>query len=216
MFDLDGTLADTLTPIAAAANHMLAELGLKRRAVDEYRYLAGQGLEALIRNTLPEGERHRMDEGRPIYQAHYARHGMSLTRPYPGVTEMLGELSRRGIVMAVLSNKPHEAVVECLEGLFPGVQFSAVMGITPGSPIKPDPAGALGIARELGIEPGRWMYVGDTAADMRTGRGAGMFTVGVTWGFREESELRENGAQAIVHEARGIVGLVDRSGRVHQ
>ncbi|MCC7144947.1 MAG: HAD family hydrolase [Phycisphaeraceae bacterium] len=209
MFDLDGTLADTLAPIAEAGNHALKALGRPTFAPAAYRHLAGQGLEALIAEAIGPDHPELFAEGLKIYREYYARHGMADTRAYPGILDLLAELTRRRLRLAVLSNKIQFFVEECVQALFPNISFAAVVGHGPGTALKPDPGAALAIARQLHIEAAAWVYVGDTAVDMQTGRGAGMFTVGVTWGFRDEAELRANGAQAIIHQPMELIRWVE-------
>ena len=201
MFDLDGTLADTLADIAAAGNHMLSQFSQAPLPMQRYRYLAGQGVRYLVREALNTHDSDdRIERGIALVEGFYAQHEHERTVAYPGVDDLLEALSRRGVAMAVLSNKPDAPARHLVAHLFADLEFQAVRGHRDGAALKPDPAAALEIARELAIPPENWLYVGDTAVDMQTGRGAGMTTVGVTWGFRDEPELLESGAQAIIHE----------------
>lgn len=208
MFDLDGTLADTLADIAAAGNHVLTRLGKPPRPLRDYRYLAGQGAPWLVREALgPELAQH-VDEGVTELKRFQLERAHALTTLYPGVAELLDELTRRGLKLAVLSNKPDAATKQLVGHLLARWKFAAVRGHREGGPLKPDPAAAVEIARELGVPVERWLYVGDTMVDMKTARGAGMFAVGVLWGFRDEPELREHGADAIVKQAGEILQLL--------
>ena len=200
MFDLDGTLADTLADIAAAANHALGQLGHEPIELPRYRYLAGQGLERLITDSLGPEHAGQIDEGMKLFRAFYAEHGMDQTKPYDGVPELLDELVRRKVPLSVLSNKPHPATQTVMEKVFGRWTFDVIFGHRPGAPLKPDPASALEIAQMLKVEPQHWLYVGDTKVDMETATAAGMFAVGVTWGFRDEPELVASGARVIIHE----------------
>jgi len=209
MFDLDGTLADSLGDIAAAGNAMLASFGRPARPIADYRYLAGQGIEYLVAHALGgEVDEATVAVGVARVRAYYAEHGHVQTRPYPGVAGMLDTLVGRGATLAVLTNKPQEPAAALLSRLYARWTFAVVRGALPGGPLKPDPAGALAIIGELGIAADRWVYVGDTRVDMQTGKRAGLFTVGVTWGFRDEAELREHGADAIVHEPTELPALL--------
>lgn len=208
MFDLDGTLADTLRDIAASANHALASLGRPTFPVPRYRHLAGQGLESLMIDALGAEHRDLVPEGMKRFREHYALHDMDHTAPYDGVPEVLDRLAAADVPMAVLSNKPHPATVKLVEKAFARWRFKAVRGHIPPTPLKPDPASALAIARELAIEPADWLYVGDTRVDMLTAVSAGMFAVGVLWGFRDEPELRQSGAAAIIRHPREIMPLM--------
>ena len=199
MFDLDGTLADTLADIAASGNFAFASVDAPTYPVDRYRTLAGQGLERLIRDGLPPQLMYRFDEAYESFRGHYAVHRYDHCRPYAGVADLLDELTRRGTRLAVMSNKPDEATRDMVQKVFARWTFDAVRGHRAGYAVKPDPTATLEIAAELDIPPQRWWYVGDTDVDMHTGRAAGFHTVGVTWGFRDETELRAAGAQRIIH-----------------
>ncbi len=202
MFDLDGTLADTLADIAAAGNHAMEAVGRPARALLDYRYLAGQGLEYLIEHAAqPPLSAAEVAQGKAAFRAYYAEHSLDQTRPYAGVPELLDALVATGVPMAVLSNKPHPATVQVIELLYHRWPWAAVRGHQEGVPLKPDPTSALQVAAEIGIEPARWAYVGDTKVDMATAVGAGFFPIGVTWGFRDEPELRDSGARHIAHHA---------------
>jgi phosphoglycolate phosphatase len=210
MFDLDGTLADTLADIAACGNAALEALGRSPLPVTRYRYLAGQGARALVRDALgvPEDDP-RIEQGLRYFLERQLAHGMDRTKPYPGVPEMLDEMTRRGWRLAVLSNKPHAATVAMIERLFARWRFDAVRGQRDGGPLKPDPAQALEIAGELGIPPDEWMYLGDTRVDMLTARAAGMWAVGALWGFRDAEELKAAGADALLVHPRELWRWVD-------
>ncbi|MHC4323130.1 MAG: HAD family hydrolase [Planctomycetota bacterium] len=211
LFDLDGTLLDTLADIAGAANAGLKALGFPAHPIESYRRFVGDGAGCLARRALPED--HQDDETvercREIIAAEYAKCWADNTKLYPGVTEMLAELHKRGIPMAVLSNKPHDATRTVVEGYFPGHHFKIVRGAVPSVPRKPDPAGALQIAEELDILPGRFVYLGDTDTDMRTASAAGMFAAGALWGFRDAEELIATGAEALVKTPPEVVNLFD-------
>jgi phosphoglycolate phosphatase len=198
MFDLDGTLADTLADIATAGNHAMAAVGRPGFPVDRYRTLAGQGLPRLIEDALGTEHQHLFDAAFAEFKAHYATHRYDQTRPFDGIAELLDTLSRDGVLLAVMSNKPDEATVDMVQQVFGRWDFAAVRGHLDGYPVKPDPRAAVEMAGELGVPPSDWAYVGDTDVDMQTGKAAGFFTVGVTWGFRDENELRRCGADAII------------------
>lgn len=209
LFDLDGTLADTLQDIANAANHALEQLGRVRIDVERFRYLAGQGLEHLMRHALSPNDQSLVPRGMELFREYYALHSEDHTAPYNGIPGLLNELTRREVTLAILSNKPHEATQAVVSRIFGKWKFAAVVGARPHVPLKPDPAAAIEIATELAIPPGDWLYVGDTMVDMKTAVGAGMFPVGVLWGFREETELRANGAKAIIAQPEELLKLLD-------
>lgn len=198
VFDLDGTLADTLDDLADSMNASLAEFGFPSHPMDSYRYFVGMGMMNLARSATPEGTddativriRDAMGER---YQGNWA----VKTKPYDGIPAMLEALREKGLRLAVLSNKPDVFTKLMVEHFFPGV-FASVAGAKEGVPIKPDPAAALAIVRDFGLEPADFMYLGDTNTDMKTGLAAGMFTIGVSWGFRPVAELEGAGAQAII------------------
>ncbi|MFV0437323.1 MAG: HAD family hydrolase [Desulfopila sp.] len=206
IFDLDGTLLDTLEDLAYAGNQVLAELGFCQHPEEKYRYFIGDGLRVLLQRITPatcsaveiDDYCARFTE---IYSQCWDRH----SRPYPGIQEMLKRLQERGVGLAVLSNKPHRFTTTYVKRFFPDHHFELVLGQREGVPKKPDPAGALEIVDRLAIPVTDCLYVGDTAVDMKTGRAAKMFTIGVLWGFRDEPELRQNGADLIVNHPLEIV-----------
>ncbi|MDR1533714.1 MAG: HAD family hydrolase [Planctomycetota bacterium] len=200
IFDFDGTLLDTLEDLADSMNQALAENGFPVHPADAYRYFVGDGMENLARRaappgTPPAGVKELAARMRDIYRLGWSRR----TRPYPGVVPLLAELRRLDRKIALLSNKPDSFTREMARHYFGPSAFDLVFGAREGVPIKPDPAAALEIARALGLAPADFLYLGDTDTDMRTGRGAGMKTLGVAWGFRPPAELLAAGAEAIVH-----------------
>ena len=210
MFDLDGTLADTLADIAAAGNFMLSRFNMPPIDLDRYRYLAGQGIQWLVREALGPIHADKTIEGMSILRSYYADHPMDFARPFEGIPQLLDELVRLDLKLAVLSNKPDDRVQDLMRNLFHRWPFREARGQHDGGILKPDPTTALQICSRLKIEPDRWIYVGDTSVDMQTGRAAGMWTVGVTWGFRDEAELCANGAQAIIHHPLELLDVLDR------
>jgi phosphoglycolate phosphatase len=210
IFDLDGTLLNTLEDLADAMNCVLAANGHPAHPLDAYRYFVGDGIEMLVRRALPEGG--WAEEDFPsIVEAmrdEYARRSTNKTRPYPGIPELLDVLQSRGVPFAILSNKPHPATVDLVGRLLGRWRFSSVLGARASVAKKPDPAGALEIAGELDLAPAAIVYVGDTPVDMGTARAAGMFPAGVLWGFRGEAELRDAGARALLAKPRDLLSLL--------
>lgn len=207
IFDLDGTLTNTLTDIAAAMNRALRLHGLPEFPVDAYRYLVGDGAKTLALRAVRD--RAELAESvRQEYQTYYQDHTLDATRPYDGVPELLHELSARGISVCVLSNKPHADTCGVVRHFFPDVPFASVRGQVEDVPLKPDPTGALLIAREIGVEPGEIVYLGDTDVDMRTAVRAGMHPVGVTWGFRDAAELMAAGAEKLIGKPQELLKYV--------
>lgn len=199
LFDLDGTLVDSLRDIAESMNKVLANRGHREHSLDAYRDFIGDGVALLARRALPpEARDHRtvedcVSEMRRIYGGRWDRH----SRPFPGISQALARLSGEGVAIAVLSNKPHDLTVPLVAALFPDTSFAAVVGARTGVPRKPDPTSALAIAHEIGVAPADTAYIGDTATDMQTAAAAQMAAVGVAWGFRDREELEQAGAQSI-------------------
>lgn len=210
VFDLDGTLLDTLEDIGVAANKVLAELSLHQHPIDSYRQFVGQGVRVLFESALPEEMRTLdvIDECAERFQIAYDREWDVRSKPYAGVPELLTALVQRELPLAVLSNKPHPFTVKCVERFLSAWPWHVVLGQSDEWPRKPDPAGALEIARRLGVSSCDCLYVGDTKTDMQTAVGAGMFPVGVSWGFRAVEELREHGAAVIIDEPLELLKLL--------
>ena len=204
LFDLDGTLLDTLEDLADATNAALAELGLPGHPVGGVQVSGGRrpGEPGPPRNAARPLDEALLARGIELTRREYAGRWAEKTRPYPGILELLDGLSRREIPMAVLSNKPDEFTRLCVTRLLAGWHFQAVQGATPGLPRKPDPRGALEIAARLGVVPGEVLYLGDTNTDMQTAVAAGMFPVGAVWGFRTADELLASGAAVLAKTPR--------------
>ncbi|MFH2123780.1 MAG: HAD family hydrolase [Pseudomonadota bacterium] len=211
IFDLDGTLLDTLEDLADAANATLTHFGYPLHAAAAYRYFVGDGLTTLIERIVPEKNRSQQDIAAcmDIFLQLYAQSWDLKSRPYAGIMEMLQQLRQEGLKLSVLSNKPHAFTKLCVDRFFAADTFDFVYGQREGVPRKPDPAGAREIAALMSISPQQMLYVGDTATDMQTGNGAGMFTLGVLWGFRERKELEENKAGKIISHPSEIVNHVN-------
>jgi len=210
IFDLDGTLLDTIDDIADALNQVLAKNHFPVHSVERFKQMVGLGLEQLVFDVLPETQRDQATFKRVSAEANeaYAAHWNIKTKPYPGVVDMLRQLKAQGVKIAVLSNKPQRFTQMCVQALLPHELFDGVMGAQDNVPKKPAPDGALNIARQLGILSDKILYVGDSGTDMKTAKAAGMFAVGASWGFRTEQELREHGADKIVHRPEEILALV--------
>jgi phosphoglycolate phosphatase len=205
LFDLDGTLVDSLADLANATNHVLAQLGYPTHPREAYRQFVGDGARVLCERALPADQQHRVEETQHLLRAYYADHWADLTQPYPGIPETVAGLAARGVQLAVFSNKPDDFTKRMVAHYFPTTKFSVVRGQLPKVPLKPDPTGARQIAEELRVPPAEWIYLGDTNTDMRTARNAGMYAVGVLWGFRESEELVAAGAQTLVARPEEIL-----------
>lgn len=209
IFDLDGTLLNTLDDIADSANRVLRKAGLPVHPIDSYRYFVGEGLQRLVERIVPEEKRNSETIKNLIenFRQDYGQNWKNKTAPYSGIAEMLDGLGNKGIKLGILSNKPHEFTVICVREFLDKWTFDVVLGKQEGKPRKPDPAGALESARRLGMQTEKVLYVGDTATDMKTARAAGMIAVGALWGFRTEEELLENGASHIVSHPGQVLEL---------
>ncbi|MCI7813655.1 MAG: HAD family hydrolase [Lachnospiraceae bacterium] len=213
IFDLDGTLADTLVSIAYNANRALEAFGLPTHPVQKYRYFAGDGADELIRRCLKESGDEKLEYYTPvreIYREFFREDCLYEVKPFDGMVEALKGLKEQGVKIAVLSNKPHENSIKVVETLFGKGFFDYIQGQQVNIPRKPSPAGALHIAKMFGAQPCECLYFGDTNTDMKTGKSAGMKTVGVTWGFREKKELEENGADLLIDHPSEIADLIKR------
>jgi len=210
IFDLDGTLVNTLRDIADAANSSLKKHQFKSHPVDSYRYFVGDGLKTLVERIIPQHERTSeniyklMETFKEIYQDSWYKKSF----PYHGIESMIDTLWSRGVKLAVFSNKPHHFTRLNIDHFFHDHIFSFVQGQIDEIPKKPDPTGALMIAEQLELDREDLVFIGDTAIDIKTGKSAGMKTIGVTWGFRDQLELEENGADIIVNKPEEIINIV--------
>lgn len=210
IFDLDGTLADTLEDIAGSMNRVLQLHGFQVHAMDDYKLLVGRGLDNLVREALPQDSRlpEVVSTCLAEMMADYEVHCLDKTCLYHGIPEMLQDLSGREIKLAVFSNKAEPLTRKIVDQLMGNIPFKKVMGAHADFPKKPDPAGALHISGMLGISPVNMIYMGDSDVDMITATRAGMFAVGVLWGFRSGEELRANGAEVLLSSPAGLLKLL--------
>ena len=209
-FDLDGTLLDSLTDLADCSNSLLLKRGFPEHPVDAYRYFVGDGAKMLMTRVLPEEVRNEsiIEECRQDFETAYRKCWDQQTLPYKDIPELLDALNDRQLKLTVLSNKPNEFTLLMVEKLLADWKFEMVLGQRQGVPRKPDPAGMLEICQKLEIPADKFLYLGDTATDMKTAVAAGCFPVGVLWGFRTEEELRDNGASAIVKTPLDVLDLL--------
>jgi|DewCreStandDraft_4_1066084.scaffolds.fasta_scaffold84134_3 phosphoglycolate phosphatase len=190
LFDLDGTLVDSLPGIAASLNRTLIAHGLKGHSDTAVRGFVGNGLKNLIRQAAPSGADESLIESMlAFYKPDYDLSWASGTRPYQGIVHMLDELQREGHPLAVLSNKTHDFTQSMVRGLFPSIHFGRVQGLTETMRPKPDPAGALAIALAMDLPPSRCVFIGDSTMDIETAANAGMKSIGVTWGYHDSERL---------------------------
>ena len=210
IFDLDGTLLDTLADLADSTNAALTTAGHPPHPTDAYRYFVGNGIANLVRCALPATARDDASVARTKaeLEAEYSQRWRAKTQPYAGVPELLDALSVRGIPMAILSNKPQAFTRLAVDALLPRWSFYPVCGAQPDVPRKPDPAAALHIASTLGLSPEDCLYLGDTDTDMQTATRAGMYALGATWGFRSADELSQSGARALLAEPLDLLNFL--------
>jgi len=200
IFDLDGTLIDSIEDLADSMNTVLENLGFPTHETESYKHMVGDGVRALVEravmgNVLEEAD---LEFSLQKFQEEYATRWQTKTRPYAGIPELLDALESEDIRMNILSNKLDHFTKLTVSRFFPRHKFSCVMGAVPSIPKKPDPAGALFIAHALEIPPQRFLFLGDSNTDMMTAVAAGMYPVGALWGFRSEKELLESGASEVI------------------
>lgn len=208
LFDLDGTLLDTIQDLSDALNTALAANGYPPHSADEYRLMIGEGIHHLAKQALPPSERDDVqciEEFIARIRKEYGRRWNVKTTPYEGVPELLDELTTRGMELSVLSNKPHAFTCLSVKHFLSRWRFAQVVGQRSDVPMKPNPFAALEIARQLGIAPERFLYVGDSGVDMQTACAAGMKSIGVLWGFRGKDELLSSGAQHLIEHPLDLI-----------
>ncbi|MCR4429866.1 MAG: HAD family hydrolase [Tepidanaerobacteraceae bacterium] len=210
LFDLDGTLLDTLRDLADSMNSVLESMGFPVHDVEKYKYFVGDGMYNLVIRTIPSDKREESIIKKCLIKMNdeYGKRWADTTRPYEGIPELLDRLGKLGLKKAVLSNKPHDFTKLIVDRLLARWKFDAVLGQREGVPKKPDPAAALEIADKLKIPPERFVYLGDTNTDMRTANAAGMYAVGVLWGFREADELIESGAKVLIKRPLDLLKIL--------
>lgn len=210
LFDLDGTLLDSLKDLADSMNSALKSMGFPIHAVEKYKYFVGDGMYKLILRTIPQDIRDEsiIKECLAKMNYEYGKRWADTTRPYDGISELLDRLDGMSIKKAVLSNKPHDFTKLIVDKLLSKWRFDVVLGQREGIPKKPDPAAALEIADKLDIPPKKFLYLGDTNTDMKTANAAGMYAVGVLWGFREADELTENGARVLIKSPMDLLDIL--------
>lgn len=210
IFDLDGTLLDTLEDIAISANHALVTLGFEAHEISKYRYFVGEGVIKLFENIFapnPQNSKVVM-QAVHLFEEHYAKQFQQTTKLYDGVSKLLTFCQTRGLKMAILSNKPDSFTKKCALKYLRQWHFEAVFGVRESVPRKPHPQGALDVAEALHVKPPECYYLGDTMIDMQTALGAKMIAIGALWGFRDEEELRTHGAQHLCSSPTDVIKLL--------
>lgn len=209
LFDLDGTLVNSLKDLATGVNHTLAYYGYPVHAVDKYRYFAGDGIPKMIERALPENSRSReiIEKCRDTFLLYYGEHYADYTAPYIGVPETVSELKAMGIKLAVVSNKAQAMADIVVSKLYPKT-FDIVAGKRENYNTKPDPALTLEIIKELSLKPCECLFCGDSGMDMQTAVRCGAVGVGVLWGFRTREELLDSGAEFLIDKPESILKIV--------
>lgn len=210
LFDLDGTLLDTLSAIGGAANYALEQMGQAARPVRSFLPDIGYGLEYLLARSLDTRDAGLIETARRHFRAFYDGQGESVISIYPGINDMLAALGTMPVVQAVLSNKPHKPTCDNVRQFFPSVGFSHVYGQRSGVPVKPDAGSVAALLEATGLPAERWVMVGDSDADMQLAANAGMMGLGVLWGFRDEEVLRQSGAQIIASRPEEVTETIRR------
>ncbi len=209
VFDLDGTLLNTLADLADSGNELLASYGMAPHPEPAFRYFVGNGSRKLMERILPGKSPEQIDEALARYKAIYEKHLTAKTTPYAGISETLSALKARGVRMAVCTNKHISAAEALIRKYFPADTFDTFEGDRPGVPRKPDPAHVRIVLEKMGVRPEETVYLGDSGVDMQTAVNAGTLPVGVLWGFREKDELMENGAQILLSKPSELLEKVD-------
>lgn len=210
LFDLDGTLLDTLQDLGDSCNVILEQYGYPTYPLVAYKKFVGNGVQKLIERALPQEARtvETITVLLAAFKTYYEQKPVSHTRPYTGITPLLQELKSLGYLISVASNKYHEAVIPLMAEYFPDISFDLVLGHRTGRPAKPDPDIVFDSIQTLGVSKQDCFYVGDSSVDMDTANNAGVTAIGVTWGFRDEDELRQHGAQHIIHHPQELLEIL--------
>lgn len=210
LFDLDGTLANSLSDLAASTNYAIGKFGFPPRDEESFKYFAGDGMPKMIERALPEGKNgtETVSKIMPVFLEYYDKHFCDNTKPYPGMTELVDTLISRGISVAVVTNKEQKMAEKVVKKLY-GDRFSLIIGKRPDIPAKPDPAAALIAMAELSVKPIECVFVGDSKMDVQTGVNSGAFPVGVLWGFRKAVELIAGGAKRIIESPKELLEIIE-------
>ena len=210
IFDLDGTLLDTIADLAESANHALKQLGYPTRDVEKIRTFVGNGVNKLLFRALPDEEKteENMMRMRTHFVPYYDAHNADLSAPYPGIVALLEELQAKGLKMAVASNKYQEATVKLVKHYFPMIDFVEVLGQREGINVKPDPTIVFDILQKAGVSKEETLYVGDSGVDMQTAINAGVDAIAVTWGFRPRTELEDFHPMGLIDQAEELLGFL--------
>ncbi|HLP04754.1 MAG TPA: HAD family hydrolase [Paludibacter sp.] len=211
IFDLDGTLLDTVADLAASTNHALRMCGFPPHEVDSYRFFIGNGLNKLLERALPETAKtsENITQLRVHFLEYYREHNSDLTVPYKGIPELLLQLQETGVKLAVASNKYHEGTQQLVNQFFPDIRFSAVFGQRENIPAKPDPVVVEDILAIAGTNKNEVLYVGDSGVDMQTAKNAGIDAAGVTWGLRPRAELEAFSPEFLIDKPGEVLDIIN-------
>jgi len=210
LFDLDGTLLNTIQDLADSVNNVLSRSGFPTHRVEDYKYFVGNGMRNTVTQALPENRRNQetIDVLYAQMEDEYSKNWAKNTRPYPGIHGLLDTLIKRDIKIAILSNKPQKATEQMVSALLASWHFEITMGAQPALPLKPDPIAALLIAKRMNLSPHKFVYLGDSAVDMKTAVAANMYPVGALWGFRTADELLSAGAEKLIKRPSELLHIV--------
>jgi phosphoglycolate phosphatase len=209
IFDLDGTLIDSLQNISICANKVLKELHYPTHKMEDFKYFIGDGAKELMRRCLPQDlNNQQIEEALELFKQYYSHNIHSDTKVFDGIYDILEEFTQKGYSLNILSNKPHEFTIQYYEKLFAKYNFDEVYGQKDNTPKKPDPTTALNIAKKLKKAPKEIFFVGDTSTDMQTAKNSAMIAIGVLWGIRDENELRKNGADHIIKQPKELLDII--------
>ncbi len=210
IFDLDGTLLNTIEDLADSGNLALKAIGLPPFSIDDYYRFVGKGLDTAITRMLKKtgADKEKHQKLKDAFQGHYDKRKRNKTKPYSGIVRTLRVLSENNITLGVLSNKNHRDTVDVVNHFFPDIPFAKVYGKKEVYPIKPDPTSLLAMLIKLNLKKDDVVYVGDTATDMLTAKRASVFAVGVLWGFRDKEELTKAGADVVINDPEDLLGIV--------
>ncbi|MDR2774925.1 MAG: HAD family hydrolase [Tannerella sp.] len=211
IFDLDGTLLNTISDLAYSTNYALERNGFQVHPIEAYKYFVGNGINKLFERALPEGGKteENIIRIRREFLSYYDNHNTEYTQPYEGIPQLLKFVQSKSLKTAVASNKYQQATEKLINRFFPEIKFSSVLGQREGIPIKPDPAVVYEILRVAAVPAAETLYIGDSGVDIKTALNSGVTPVGVTWGFRPRSELETNGAAYIAESTTDIIKLIN-------
>ncbi len=209
IFDLDGTLLNTIDDLGDSVNYVLKKHNYPTFSIEEYKYKVGNGMRKLIERSLPENKRNdeTIEQILAEFMAYYGEHKMDKTAPYDNIEQLLKTLKQKGVKTAVVTNKAHISAKPLMDEVFPGL-FDVVVGQKEGVPTKPDPTSVFAVLKELGVNADECLYLGDSGVDMQTAKNAGIFGIGVLWGFRKADELIENGAKKLINNPQELLELL--------